>query len=137
MIPFPLLPRYFKFIGLFIYILGFILHYYFQPNILDSTNGISILIQLLILIGLLAICNARQIHEDEFIQHCRLKSLQYAVLIFVLLRVFFKIMVWITGDILWSPQFQVNFLLQTYLVLFYYQVFLKDILISIFKSQKN
>ena len=137
MIPFPLLPRYFKFIGLFIYILGFILHYYFQPNILDSTNGISILIQLLILIGLLAICNARQIHEDEFIQHCRLKSLQYAVLIFVLLRVFFKIMVWITGDIYWSPQFQVNFLLQTYLVLFYYQVFLKDILISIFKSQKN
>ena len=137
MIPFPLLPRYFKFIGLFIYILGFILHYYFQPNILDSTNGISILIQLLILIGLLAICNSRQIHEDEFIQYCRLKSLQYAVLIFVLLRVFFKIMVWITGDILWSPQFQVNFLLQTYLVLFYYQVFLKDILISIFKSQKN
>ena len=137
MIPFPLLPRYFKFIGFIIYSIGFILHYYFQPNILDSTNGISILIQLLILVGLLAICNARQIHEDEFIQHCPLKSLQYAVLIFVLLRVFFKIMVWITGDILWSPQFQVNFLLQTYLVLFYYQVFFRDFIISIFKSQKN
>ena len=136
MIPYFLLPRYFKFIGLTLYFLGFIINLYFQPNILDSTNGISILIQILILIGLLIICNSRQIHEDEFIQHCRLKSLQWAVLLLVLLRVIFKIMVWITGDILWTPHFQVNFLLQTYLVLFYYQVFLRDFFMNLFKSKK-
>lgn len=137
MIPYLLLPRYFKFIGLFFCCLGFILNFYFQPNILDSTIGVSLLIQILVLIGLLIICNSRQINEDEFIQHCRLKSLQWAVLIFVFLRVLFKIIVWLTSDTSWTPQFQVNFLLENYLVLFYYQVFFRDLLLKIFKVKKQ
>ena len=136
MIPFPLLPNYFKFIGLFLVLLGFSLNFYFQPNILDSTNGMSILVQISIVIGLLIICNSKQKVEDEFIQHCRLKSLQWAVLIFVLLRVTFKLLAWITKDIHWTPHFQVNFLLQTYLLLFYFQVFIKDFVINLFKTKK-
>lgn len=136
MIPYIQFPRYFKFIGLTLYFLGFGLNFYLQPNILDSTNGTSILIQVLVMLGLLSICCAKQTHEDEFIQHCRLKSLQWAVLIFVLLRVSFKIMVWVTADISWTPNFQVNALLQIYLLIFYYQIFFKDFFINLFKTKK-
>lgn len=135
MIPNLLLPRYFKFIGLSLYLIGFTINFYFQPNLLDATNGTSLLIQILILLGLLLFCNSKQKYEDEFIQHCRLKSIQWAVLLFVFLRVVFKIMVYTTQDISWTPQFQVNFLLQSYLVLFYYQVYLSSFLSTIFKSK--
>ncbi len=134
MIPYIQFPNYFKFIGLFFYFLGFGINLYFQPNILDSTNGTSILVQHSVLIGLLLICCAKQIHEDEFIQHYRLKSLQWAVLIFILFRVALKTMVWVTCDISWTPNFQVNALLQIYLVLFYYQIYIKDFFTNVFKN---
>lgn len=137
MIPYIQFPRYFKFIGLLFYISGFAISFYFQPNTLDSTNGMSLLIQVLVLLGLLLICCAKQTYEDEFIQHCRLKSLQWAVLLFVLLRVLFKIMVWITQDVAWTPNFQVNALLQIYLMIFYYQVFLKDFFLNLFNTKRS
>ena len=137
MIPFIQFPRYFKFIGLVLYCFGFGLNFYFQPNILDSTNGMSILIQDFVLLGLLCICCAKEAFEDEFIQHCRLKSLQWAVLVFVMLRVLFKTLVWATQDIAWIPNFQVNALLQIYLLIFYYQIFLKDFFMNLFKSKQS
>ena len=137
MLPNLLLPRYFKFIGLSLYLIGFAINFYFLPDLLDATNGTSLLIQILILLGLLLFCNSKQKYEDEFIQHCRLKSIQWAVLLFVFLRVVFKIMVYTTQDISWTPQFQVNFLLQLYLLLFYYQVYLSSFLSTIFKSKKQ
>ena len=137
MIPFLQFPNYFKYIGLILYLSGFSLVFYYQPKILDATKGISILIQDLVLLGLVFICNAKEINEDEFIQHCRLKSLQWSVFIFIILRIFFKNLVWLTQDVDWTPNFQVNFLLQLYLLLFYYQIFFKDFLLNLFKKVKS
>lgn len=137
MIPFLQFPNFFKYIGLLLYCFGFGLLFYYQPKILDATKGISILIQDFVLLGLVFICNAKEKNEDEFIQHCRLKSLQWAVFVFIILRMFFKNMVWLTQNLDWTPNFQVNFLLQLYLLLFYYQIFFKDFLLNLIKRVKS
>lgn len=127
MLPFLLLPNYFKWIGLFVYAVGYVLLFWASPNLEDSSNGTGLLVQVLILVGLLLMANARQQIEDEFIQHHRLVALRWSLVLFIALRLFHKCMAYFLNDPAWQPEgLQVNFLLLLYLVLFHYLAVVKD-----------
>lgn len=135
MIPYILFPRFFKLIGILLYVLGFALFFIYKPNLDDVTNGLGLLIQVFILFGLLFVCCSKEKFEDEFIKYYRLTSLQWAVVVFILLRLFYKTMAWFISDISWTPQWQVNSLLLIYLVFFYYQLYIKDFFMNLFKKE--
>ncbi|MBL7937564.1 MAG: hypothetical protein JNM51_17295 [Bacteroidia bacterium] len=135
MIPYILLPRYFKWIGILLYISGMAIHAIYQPDLLDVTNGLGLLIQVFILSGLLCICCSKEKYEDEYIKYYRLTSLQWAVIVFIALRLFYKTMAWYTNDINWAPHWQVNSMLLMYLIFFYYQLYIKDFFMNLFKKE--
>lgn len=123
MIPNILIPRFFKWIGLLIYIAGmvFALNYPHDPDNVNYIGGLFL--QIVILIGLLLMISARLKVEDEMTQHIRLVSLQWAILLYILIRVVYKIIAFNAHDVSWLPRHQVNFLLLIYLCLFYSQVY--------------
>lgn len=121
MLPSLLLPYRFKWIGLLVFATGLIIFYGLQPDLSDFKDGMGLLVQILVLIGLLLMASSRQKTEDEFIQHCRLVALQWSLLIFILLRLLYKCLAYFLEDPAWQPEgFQVNFLLLLYLALFHY-----------------
>lgn len=132
MIPSVLFPRFFKWLGLCLVVAGFAMNALLQPDVDDLTDGTGLLVQVMILAGLLFISGAREKYEDEFIKYYRLVSLQWAVLLLIVLRVFYKAMAWYTADESWTPHFQVNALLIFYLAFFYYQLYVKDRLLKLF-----
>lgn len=134
MIPSFLLPRYFKLIGILFFIAGFVIDEIKQPDLSDLTNGTGLLVQVLILVGLLMVCSAKEKTEDEFIKYYRLTSLQWAVVVYIFLRLFYKTMAWYTGNLEWTPHWQVNSLLLIYLAFFYYQLYIKDFIVKQFKK---
>lgn len=135
MIPYILFPRFFKWLGVCLVIAGFIVAEITQPNLDDVTSGMGLLIQVMILAGLLCICCAREKMEDEFIRYYRLVSLQWAVVLLIVLRVFYKTMAWYTADESWTPHWQVNSLLIFYLLFFYYQLYVKEFVLKVFKKE--
>ena len=137
MIPSLLFPRFFKWPGLLLVIAGYTMAGLLQPNFDDLSDGHALLVQIMILTGFLFISCAREKYEDEFIKYYRLVSLQWAVLILIVLRVFYKIMAWYTADAGWTPHFQVNALLIFYLALFYYQLYVKDSLLKLFGKKEE
>lgn len=136
MIPSILFPRYFKWLGLALVIGGFTTGVILEPNIEDLTNGTGLLIQVMVLAGLLFICSAREKAEDEFIKYYRLVSLQWAVALLIGLRVFYKVMAWYTADESWTPHWQVNAMLLFYLAFFYYQLYIREWIMKIFKKEQ-
>lgn len=122
MIPKILIPRFFKWIGLLIYIacMVFAVNYPHDPDNVNYPAGLFL--QIGILLGLLLMISARLKVEDEMTQHIRLVSLQWAILLYILIRVVYKIIAFYTHDVSWLPKHQVNFLLLIYLGLFYIQV---------------
>jgi hypothetical protein len=137
MSPSFLLPRYFKFIGILFFIAGYVIDELQQPDLSDLTNGTGLLIQVLILVGLLMICSAKEKTDDEFIKYYRLTSLQWAVVLYIFLRLFYKTMAWYTGNLGWTPHWQVNSLLLFYLAFFYYQLYIKDFIVKLFKRGED
>lgn len=137
MIPYILLPRYFKLIGVLLYALGFMLLFMLAPNLDDVTNGTGLLVQVFILFGLLCVCCSKEKCEDEFIKYYRLTSLQWAVVVFILLRLFYKTMAWVSNDVSWAPQWQVNSMLLIYLMFFYYQLYVKDFIMKLFNKESD
>ena len=123
MIPNILIPRFYKWIGLLIYIAGmvFAINYPHDPDNVNYPAGLFL--QIAILLGLLMMISARLKVEDEMTQHIRLASLQWAILLYILIRVGYKIVAFYTHDVIWLPRQQVNFLLLIYLCLFYSQVY--------------
>ena len=121
MFPFLLLPRFFKVIGIALVISGFVLGHYTKPNFDSVKDGTGLAVQCMVLFGLLFVACSRQKVEDEMIRHMRLTSLQYAVIIFVLIRFFFKLVGYYAQDESWMPQHQSNFLLMLYIGMFYMQ----------------
>lgn len=111
---------------------GFVLNYVNEPDIDNLQSGEGLLVQLLILIGLLLFTVSRQKIEDELVKHYRLISLQWAVLILILARATSKIIAWQSGDTTVNTNFGVNFLLEVYVLLFYYLVYLKDKVSNLF-----
>lgn len=132
MIPYLLFPRFFKWLGLGLVIAGFATDALTQSNVDDLSDGTGLLVQIMILAGLLFMSCAREKFEDEFIKYYRLVSLQWAVLLLIVLRVSYKVVAWYTADADWTPHFQVNALLIFYLAFFYYQLYLKDRLMNLF-----
>ncbi len=137
MIPYLLFPRFFKWLGLCLVIAGFATGAVMEPNVEDFTDGLGLLVQIMILTGLLFICCAREKYEDEFIKYYRLVSLQWAVLLLIVLRVGFKVMAWYTADASWTPHFQVNAMLIFYLAFFYYQLYVKDRIMNLFGRREE
>jgi|GEM_PF-881337 len=137
MIPYLLFPRFFKWLGLGLVVAGFGTVALMQPDVDDFSDGLGLLVQIMILAGLLFISCARETYEDEFIKYYRLVSLQWAVLLLIVLRVSYKVMAWYTADAGWTPHFQVNALLIFYLAFFYYQLHLKDKLMNLFGKKED
>ena len=121
MLPYILLPRYFKLIGLIFFIGGYSIHRILAPDYSSITNGMALFVQCLILLGLLFMACAKEKIEDEMIRQIRLTSLQYTVVIFVLLRLGYKLIGYLTGNESWMPQFQANFLIFLFIIIFYFQ----------------
>lgn len=123
MIPNILIPRFYKWIGLLIYIAGmvFAVNYPQDPDNVNYPAGLYL--QIAILLGLLLMISARLKVEDEMTQYFRLVSLQWAILLYILIRVVYKIIAFNTHDVNWLPRHQINFLLLIYLFLFYCQVY--------------
>jgi hypothetical protein len=134
MLPYILLPRYFKIAGLLLFVAGYTLAIVARPDFTTVADGVSLLVQCTTLLGLLLIACSRQKVEDEMIRQIRLTSLQYAVVIFVLLRVTYKVTGYITKDESWMPQFQANFLVILYIATFYYQNNVRPWLSSVFTN---
>lgn len=133
MIPNILLPRYFKWIGLFFAIAGYGYALTYPYDVNDVAHPAGLYIQVAALVGLLLIAGARERMEDEMIRHIRLTSLQWSVFVLIGLRLLYKSVAFCTQDINWLPKWQVNSLLLFYLVLFYYQLYIRDIVLR-FKS---
>lgn len=123
MIPNILIPRFYKWIGLLIYAAGmvFAINYPHNPDNVNYPAGLYL--QIAILFGLVLMISARLKVEDEMTQHIRLASLQWAILLYILIRVVYKIIAFNMHDVNWLPRHQVNFLLLIYLCLFYSQVY--------------
>ena len=123
MFPKFLLPRFFKWIGLVLYILGmsFAIGYKSDPDDVQNINGF--ILQLTILIALVLTIGARLKQEDEMTQYISLVSLQWAILFYIFIRVLYKCLAFYYQDTSLLPHHQVNFLLLLYLIFFYSQVY--------------
>ncbi|MCC6370788.1 MAG: hypothetical protein IT236_07285 [Bacteroidia bacterium] len=137
MIPFAFLNKRFKWLGAALYLAGYGIYSYAQPNVMSVKDGTGLLVQVMVLAGLLMIICSKQNTEDEYINHVRLISLQWAVLLFIALRLWWKLMGYVTSDESWMPQWQVNSMLLFYLVFFYYQTFFKERVMSIIHSNRE
>jgi hypothetical protein len=135
MLPFILLPNFCKYIGVLLYVSGFILAHLAQPNFDDFSDGMSLTVQIMLLIGLLLIACSKQRIEDEWMQHYRLVALQWSLVIYIAIRLFGKLMAYFLHDGNWQPEdFQINFLLLVYICLFHYFAVVKDRLYGLFKG---
>ncbi len=137
MIPNILLPRYFKWIGLVLLLAGYAFAFSYNADPDDVNHPQGLFIQVAILTGALFIAGAKEKMEDEMIKHIRLTSLQWSVFVLIALRVTFKCIAFYTHDINWLPQWQVNSLLLFYLLLFYYQLYVREYLGKFFKGGNN
>lgn len=136
MIPFAFLQNRFKWLGLSLVITGFTINFLAHPDMNLLSDGIGLLVQVLILTGLLIIICAKQKTEDEYINHVRLISLQWAVMLLILLRLIWKTIGYVTVDESWMPHWQVNSLLEFYLLFFYYTIWFKERVLNFFKTAK-
>jgi hypothetical protein len=136
MLPFILLPNYFKWIGALFFVSGLGIVELMNPNLDDVSSFLGLSVQILILVGLLLMACSRQKIEDELMQHYRLVALQWSLLIYIGLRLVYKIIAYTLKDETWQPDgFQVNFLLMIYLVLFHYFALLKDKVLQLFNKK--
>lgn len=125
MIPKILFPRYFKWVGLVIYLIMFIYGgYYGQIYKLDDVNfSTGLYIQLGIFAGLIMMIYAKLKVEDEMTTQIRMVSLQWAILVFIILRITFKSIAFYYKNSDLLPKYQINSLLLIYLILLYSQVY--------------
>jgi hypothetical protein len=123
---FAFLPKYCKWPGLALVASGFILNSVCEPNYDSVKDGIGLLVQVLIFTGLLTVICSKEKAEDEFIDHYRLISLQWAVITLIALRLGWKAVGFITSDESWMPKWQVNSLLFFYLIQFYYHCYVRE-----------
>lgn len=137
MIQFAFLPNWFKYIGLTMLFAGYFMGFYLHPDFTTVKDGLGLFVQVLILFGFLCLIFSKQKTEDEFINHHRLISLQWAVVILILLRLGYKLIGFITKDESWMPNWQVNSLLLFYVLIFYYKVIVKDWIANLFNRTKN
>lgn len=126
MIPYFLFPSYCKWIGAFCVLAGFVLNGVASPDLDNLASGTGLLVQVLILFGLLLIAGSKQSIEDELVKHYRLVALQWSVAIFILVRLGFKTFAWFKQIPSTDVDFGVNFLLEVYLLLFYYLLYVQD-----------
>jgi len=134
MIPNILLPGYFKWIGVVLLLAAYTIGFAYSGDPDNVNDPTGLFIQVAILTGLLLVAGAREKVEDEMIKHVRLTSLQWSVFVLIALRVVYKCMAFYTKDVAWLPQWQVNSLLLFYLVLFYYQLYVRDYLQRLFRG---
>lgn len=112
-------PRFFKWLGLALFIVALS---YPDPseNMDDVNHPVGLVIQIASFTGLLFIAGSRLKQEDEWSQHIRLNSIQWALLIYMSIRIGMKVIAFGTKDEDWLPvDFQINMLLIIFIVLFY------------------
>jgi hypothetical protein len=133
-----LFPNYFKFIGILLYLGALTSAQFYTHNLDDVRYYQGFLVQISALVGLLFIAGAREKREDELINHYRLTSIQWSVFILVLSRVLFKAIAFYTKDADFLPtNLQTSFLLLLYIVIFYYQLHIKNFFFRILKRGKE
>lgn len=112
-------PCFFKWLGLILFLLAI---FFPHPgeNLDDINKPIGLLIQVASFTGLLFIAGSRLKDEDEWSQQIRLNSIQWALLIYMAVRIGMKVIAFGTKDESWLPvDFQINMLLIIFIVLFY------------------
>lgn len=138
MIPQILLPRYFKWIGLIIYLSSIFYAIAFLDEIQNLNNVHDYrgyVIQIGAFVGLFLMISARLKIEDEMSSQIRTKSFQWALLIFISYQLFFMTLGFIFQDKKWFPKGAINLLLLIYLFIMYIQVYFLPWINS--KFQKN
>ncbi len=112
-------PRFFKWLGLGLFIAS-LLYPIPGDNIDDVHHPVGLMIQIASFTGLLFMAGSKLKREDEWSQHIRLNSIQWALLIYMAARIGMKIIAFATRDEHWLPvDFQINMLLIIFIVLFY------------------
>lgn len=134
MIEFAFLHNRSKWAGVALILAGLTLAVLVQPNYDSVKDGSGLLVQVFLLLGLLVIICSRQKTEDEYINHVRLIAMQWALIALIILRLSWKTIGYFTADESWMPQWHINSLLEIYLLLFYYQVWLKERLSNLLKQ---
>jgi hypothetical protein len=138
MIPLIKLPAYFKWVGILVFITSFYISTAGKHTIEDVSKTELLIIQLTQLLGLLCIACAKEKTEDERVRNIRLTSLQWAVILFVIIRVSFKITAYSLKDTSYLPgEINTLVLLLLYIFLFHFQLHVFYRLIGIFKPGKN
>lgn len=115
-----LLPNYFKLIGFILYTIASVLATNYSFNLDDVHKPAGLFIQLITLLSLVLIIFSKQKIDDEMVKYNRLKSLQISILVVVLLRVLYKCFAFYFEDDKWLPEFQINFLLLVYVIVFHF-----------------
>lgn len=126
MIPQILLPRFFKWIGLVIYIFSIVYLIYNHDEIQNLNNVFDsrgYFIQIGAFLGLFFMISARLKIEDEMTTQIRTKSFQWALIIFITYQLFFMTLGFYFHDKKWFPKGAINLLLLIYLIIFYSQVY--------------
>ncbi|WP_038166435.1 hypothetical protein [Verrucomicrobium sp. BvORR106] len=123
MLPRILLPRWFKWLGVLLYVGTFIYVAVTLPPMDDLTSGVGLLVQCLCMAGLLFITCAREKVEDEWIARLRLTSLQWAVVVLIVVRMSVKTYAWARQDPSVDVGYQTNFMLLVYALVFHSQLY--------------
>jgi len=134
MVEFAFLHNRFKWLGLGLILAAFVVAGVSRPNYDSVKDGAGLLVQVFLLLGLLTVICSRQKVEDEYINHVRLIALQWALIALIFLRLSWKTIGYFTGDESWMPQWHINALLEIYLLLFYYRVWLKEKIVGVLKK---
>lgn len=112
-------PRPFKWLGLLLFTLA-LLYPVPDENIDDVNDPVGLVIQIASFTGLLFMAGSRLKQEDEWSQHIRLNSIQWALLIYMTIRIGMKVIAFCTKDESWLPvDIQINMLLIIFIILFY------------------
>ncbi|HSJ01816.1 MAG TPA: hypothetical protein VK956_05150 [Verrucomicrobium sp.] len=123
MLPRLLLPRWFKWLGALVYLGTFGYVAAAQPPMDDLTSGVGLLVQCLCMVGLLMFVSAREKVEDEWIAQLRLTSLQWAVVVLIVVRLSAKTYAWVQQDPSVDVGYQMNFMLLVYVLVFHAQLY--------------
>lgn len=125
MTPKILLPRYFKWLGLALYVLSIaytILNMDNIKNLNDVRNINGYLVQISVFIGLFLMISAKLRIEDEWSSYIRMISFPWALVLFISYQLFFMSLAFYYEDKSYFPKGAINLLLLIYLIIFYAQV---------------
>lgn len=127
MIPQVLIPRFYKWIGLALY-LSVLVYLFIEDtqsgvNFRDFQNPVSFWVQFLAFIGLFMMLSARLKHEDERTTQLRLNSFQWGTVLFILNQLKSLALCYYYETAVYLPKSGINLMLLICIIIFYFQAY--------------